>query len=357
MTQQTQDVISGIQNAQKIIASQAPGQSISIADFNAEGMEDYRSALEYVNGAMQLNADKVKEITEAKAQEQIEINNTNKALAQEQYLENARQIQEYRKELEGIEDANSDAAKGIQSNIDSLLSQNEGLVATCQNYDLLSASLREATGAYQNWLNAQSGSDYGDMADNTLGAIERIRDTFYDTDSEFYGDFGTKKFAAAVDLIIPESVDADTEAEIEAYMTDFKKYLTFDEEGNVDGLNVGEFMKQSVDAGLASYSEEDGWVIAGQKSMEDFVKGLGLSEGVVQAFFDEMESNQYGTQFDWSDESVKSYGDLMVEATEAAEKLRGTELGEGLKLKIDVSDIESTEEQLSTLDGNDCRDE
>lgn len=69
MTQQTQDVISGIQNAQKIIASQAPGQSISIADFNAEGMEDYRSALEYVNGAMQLNADKVKEITEAKAQE------------------------------------------------------------------------------------------------------------------------------------------------------------------------------------------------------------------------------------------------------------------------------------------------
>lgn len=351
MTQQTQDVISGIQNAQKIIASQAPGQSISIADFNAEGMEDYRSALEYVNGAMQLNADKVKEITEAKAQEQIEINNTNKALAQEQYLENARQIQEYRKELEGIEDANSDAAKGIQSNIDSLLSQNEGLVATCQNYDLLSASLREATGAYQNWLNAQSGSDYGDMADNTLGAIERIRDTFYDTDSEFYGDFGTKKFAAAVDLIIPESVDADTEAEIEAYMTDFKKYLTFDEEGNVDGLNVGEFMKQSVDAGLASYSEEDGWVIAGQKSMEDFVKGLGLSEGVVQAFFDEMESNQYGTQFDWSDESVKSYGDLMVEATEAAEKLRGTELGEGLKLKIDVSDIESTEEQLSTLDG------
>lgn len=118
---------------------------------------------------------------------------------------------------------------------------------------------------------------------NTLGAIERIRDTFYDTDSEFYGDFGTKKFAAAVDLIIPESVDADTEAEIEAYMTDFKKYLTFDEEGNVDGLNVGEFMKQSVDAGLASYSEEDGWVIAGQKSMEDFVKGLGLSEGVVQA--------------------------------------------------------------------------
>ena len=351
MTQQTQDVISGIQNAQKIIASQAPGQSISIADFNAEGMEDYRSALEYVNGAMQLNADKVKEITEAKAQEQIEINNTNKALAQEQYLENARQIQEYRKELEGIEDANSDAAKGIQSNIDSLLSQNEGLVATCQNYDLLSASLREATGAYQNWLNAQSGSDYGDMADNTLGAIERIRDTFYDTDSEFYGDFGTKKFAAAVDLIIPESVDADTEAEIEAYMTDFKKYLTFDEEGNVDGLNVGEFMKQSVDAGLASYSEEDGWVIAGQKSMEDFVKGLGLSEGVVQAFFDEMESNQYGTQFDWSDESIKSYGDLMVEATEAAEKLRGTELGEGLKLKIDVSDIESTEEQLSTLDG------
>ena len=48
---------------------------------------------------MQLNADKVREISEAKAEEQIAINETNKALAQSQYVENARQIEEYRQKI------------------------------------------------------------------------------------------------------------------------------------------------------------------------------------------------------------------------------------------------------------------
>lgn len=349
MTQQTQDVISGIQNAQKIIAAQTPGQSISIADFNAEGMEDYRSALEYVNGTMQLNADKVKEITEAKAQEQIEINNTNKALAQEQYLKNARQIQEYRKELEGIGDANSDAAKGVQAEIDSLLSQNEGLAATCQQFDLLSASIREAVGEYQNWLNAQSGSDYGDMANESVNALNRAYDTLFDTDSEIYGQVGSVKYKAALDLIIPDEVDREDSEAVYNYMNKFKKYLKFDKNGDVDGLNIDNFLNRSVEAGLMEYDDGE-WKILGERSMEEFAAGLNMSLPMVQAFFDELQL--YSEEgFDWSDESIKSYGDLMVEATEAAESLRGTELGEGLKVKIDVSDIEGTEEQLSTLDG------
>lgn len=340
-------VISNIESAQKMISSQANGQSISLADFNAEGMEDYRSALEYVNGTMQLNADKVREITEAKAEEQIAINETNKALAQAEYIQNARQIEEYRRKLADANFENGETAESVQNSIDALLQENSTLADTCKQYDLLTASLREAVGAYQNWLNAQSASDYGDMEDDAVSAIQNIRDT-YDSESDIFGNFGSRKFDAAIEFIIPDSVDRDDLGAIESYMADFQSYLRFDDDGNVDGLNIDEFLRKSVEAGLMNYSDENGWTVAGQTAMEDFAEGLGLSMGVVQAFFDELQLK--GAEFDWSDETVKTFGDLAIEATEAAEALRLLEENEDLEIKLDVSDLETTEEQLSALD-------
>ena len=132
-------------------------------------------------------------------------------------------------------------------------------------------------------------------------------------------------------------------------MADFQSYLTFDEDGLVEGLNIDEFLNKSVEAGLMNYSDENGWTIAGQTAMEDFAEGLGLSMGVVQAFFDELQLK--GAEFDWSDEAVKTFGDLAVEAGEAKEALHELYADdEELDIKIDVSDIETTEGQLSALD-------
>lgn len=348
LSQTVSGIISNIENAQKVVASQVNGQSISIDDFNAEGMKEYRSALEYVNGSMQLNADKVREISEAKAEEQIAINETNKALAQSQYIENARQIEEYRQKLEDNTFAEGENEESVKASIDALLEENSTLADTCKQYDLLTASLKEAVGAYQNWLNAQSASDYGDMADDAVSAIQNIRDT-YDSESEIFGNFGSKKFDAAIEFIIPESVDRDDLSAIESYMADFQSYLTFDEDGLVEGLNIDEFLNKSVEAGLMNYSDENGWTIAGQTAMEDFAEGLGLSMGVVQAFFDELQLK--GAEFDWSDEAVKTFGDLAVEAGEAKEALHELYADdEELDIKIDVSDIETTEGKLSALD-------
>ena len=60
-------LISGINAVQQAIGEQQNGKSISIEDFNSEELKDYQSALEYTNGTMQLNADKVKEIAKAKS--------------------------------------------------------------------------------------------------------------------------------------------------------------------------------------------------------------------------------------------------------------------------------------------------
>lgn len=341
------NLISGISAAQDAVNGQQTGKSISVADFSSDELKDYRSALEYVNGTMQLNAEKVKEIAQAKADEQVAINNTNKALEQTKYLENAKQIEEYRQKLRDASFAEGEAAQSIQDSIDALLSENSAIAETCAQYDLLSASIQEAVGSYQNWLNAQSASDYGDMASDAVSAIQQIRDT-YDQNSDIFGNFGSKKFEAAIDFIVPDSVDGEDLSAVEAYMADFKQYLKFDDDGVVEGLDIDRFLEKSVEAGLMSYSDDDGFKVLGGKKMEDFAEGLNMSSGMVQAFFDELQLK--GAEFDWSDEAVKTIGDLAIEANEAAEALRGLEGNEDLSIKMDVSDLATTEEQLSALD-------
>lgn len=346
-TKATQELTSQIDAVQSVLNGQMTGKSISVEDFNSDELADYRSALEYVNGTMQLNADKVAEIAKAKADEQVAINNTNKALAQSQYLENARQIEQYRQQLQDASFAEGETADSIQASIDALLNENSAIADTCAQYDLLSASIQEAVGAYQHWLNAQSASDYGDMANDTVSAIQQIRDT-YDANSDIYGNFGSKKFEAAVDFIVPDSVDREDLGAIESYMSDFKQYLRFDDDGVVEGLDIDKFLQKSVDAGLMSYSEDDGFKVLGGKKMEDFAEGLNLSSGVVQAFFDELQLK--GAEFDWGDEAVKTVGDLAVEANKAAESLRQLDGNSDLKIKMDVSDLSTTEEQVNALD-------
>lgn len=344
------NLISGISAAQEAVNGQQNGKSISVADFSSDELKDYRSALEYVNGTMQLNAEKVKEIAQAKADEQVAINNTNKALEQTKYLENAKEIERLRQSIKDLSGENwfdSNAEDTINAQIDALLAENSAIADTCAQYDLLSASIQEAVGSYQNWLNAQGASDYGDMATDAISAIQQIRDT-YDANSDIYGNFGSKKFDAAIDFIVPDSVDGEDLSAIEKYMADFKQYLTFDDDGVVEGLNIDKFLEKSVEAGLMSYSDDDGFKVLGGKKMEDFAEGLNMSSGMVQAFFDELQLK--GAEFDWGDEAVKTIGDLAIEANEAAEALRGIEGNEDLSIKMDVSDLATTEEQLSALD-------
>ena len=340
-------LIEDISNVTDILNGQKNGKSISIADFNSDELKDYQSALEYVNGTMQLNSEKVKEIAQAKADEQVAINNTNKALEQAKYLENAKQIEQYRQKLRDANFAEGESQQSVQASIDALLAENSAIADTCKQYDLLSTSIQEAVGSYQNWLNAQGGSDYGDMANDAVSAIQRIRDT-YDSNSDVFGDFGSKKFEAAIDFIVPDSVDGDDLSAIESYMSDFKQYLKFDDNGAVDGLNIDKFLENSVNAGLMKYSEDDGFQVLGGKKMEDFAEGLNMSSGMVQAFFDELQLK--GADFDWGDEAVKTIGDLAVEANEAAESLRQVDGNSDLKIKMDVSDLSTTEEQISALD-------
>lgn len=341
--------LSGIEKANSLLDSQSTGKSISIDDFNSDELADYSSALEYNNGCLQLNAEKVKELQKAKAEEAIQTNENQKLEQQNQYMENIAQIEQLQEELRNLSDAKSDNAQSIQDNIDALLAENDGIVNQCNQLDLLSASLREATGAYQNWLDKQNASESGDMFDDAMGALQHIEDTTQNTDSDYYGRTGREDYKAAVDFIVPDTIDHDDEAAVSSYIDSIEHYFNHDSKGNRTGLDVAEFCAKATKAGLMELDEASGeYKIAGQRTMQDFVDGLNLSMPMVQAMFGEME--EFGGQFDWADESIKTLGDLGMAAGEAKSRIEEMSGDTGMNIQIDVSDIENTEDKITTLD-------
>lgn len=349
IAEEAQTCVSSINAITDALNSQSTGKSVSLDTYNSEELKDYTSALEYHNGVMQYNAEKVREITKAKAEEEKATIAANKAQDQAKYLENAKKIQELREAVKSVNDARGKSE--IASQIESLLAENAALVESCKQYDIMTASINEATSAYQNWINAQSASQSGDMFDSSLEAFKKINDTLNDSESDSYGRIGNADYKAALEFIIPESVDTKDEAAINSYMESVKQYLTFDEDGNANGLDIAQFCQKAVDAGLMTLDESgESYQIAGQKTMQDFADGLGLSLPLVQAMFGEME--EFGAEFDWADEAGQTFGDLAMKANEAAESLKNVKGFEDLKLVLDVSSFEDKNVAISTLDSN-----
>lgn len=344
-----QEALSGIEKATSVLTSQSTGKSISLDDFNSDELSDYTSALEYNNGALHLNAEKVRELQKAKAEEAIQTNENQKLEKQAQYMQNIAEIERLRDELRNLSDAKSQNAQTIQSSIDALLSENDGLVNQCNQLDLLSASLREATGAYQNWLDKQNTSESGDMFDDAMGALDHIEDVTQNTDSEDYGRIGTNSYKAAVDFIVPDTVDTEDAEAVSSYIDSIEHYFNHDSDGNRTGLDVAEFCAKATKAGLMELDEASGeYKVAGQRTMQDFADGLNLSLPMVQAMFGEME--EFGGEFDWADEAVKTLGDLGMAAGEAKGRIEELSGDKDLDIQIDVSDIDSTEDKVKTLD-------
>ena len=341
--------LTGIQKAESVLDAQSTGKSISLDDFNSDELADYTSALEYNNGALQLNAEKVRELQKAKAEEQIQTNNSQKAEKQNQYMQNIAQIEQLQDQLRGLSDAKGEEAQAIQASIDALLSDNDAIVNQCNQLDLLSASLREATGAYQNWLDKKNASESGDMFDDAMGAMEKIDNVTKNSDSEDYGRVGTNSYKAAVDFIVPDTVDSQDAEAVSSYMSSIEHYFNHDEDGNRIGLDVQEFCAKATKAGLMELDEASGeYKVAGQKTMEDFAEGLNLSMPMVQAMFGEME--EFGGEFDWADEATKTLGDMAVAAGEAKGRIEEMSGDTDMNIQIDVSDIENTEDKVKTLD-------
>lgn len=282
----TKTALSGINAATSLLDSQSTGKSITIDDFNSDDLADYTSALEYNNGALQLNAEKVRALQKAKAEEAIQTNDNLKQEKQTEYMQNIAEIEQLQEKLRGLSDAKSENAEKIQSNIDALLAENDGIVNQCNQLDLLSASLREATGAYQAWLDKQNASESGDMFDDAMGALQHIEDTVQVTDSEYYGRTGREDYKAAVDFIVPDNIDHEDEAAVSSYIDSIEHYFNHDSDGNRTGLDVAEFCAKATKAGLMELDEASGeYKVAGQRTITeaDYQNAITTNNNTINA--------------------------------------------------------------------------
>lgn len=333
---------------QEAVNSQTTGKGLSLDTYNSEELKDYSSALEYHNGVMQYNLDKVKEITKAKYEEQKANVATAKAQDQADYLRNASEIEKLRDALDGVTDRRERAA--LNANINSLLDENHAIADACKQYNLVASAIDSATSAYSEWLNAQNASQSGEMFDSATSALNRIDEVLNDTTSDDYKKVGLDDYKAALDFVIPEDVDASDKAAVNSYIESISSLFKTDENGNLKGLNVGNFLNQAVEKGLM---EQDGntYRVAGEKSIEEFAEGMHLSAPLVQAALGELE--EYGFEFHFTDsETSNTFGDLAVEANEAAEAIRSVEENSDIKLVLDVSKFEDKQTAIETLDEN-----
>lgn len=352
-SESTVKAIQSIESAQKLLSSQETGKSLSPSDLSSDEMKEYASALEYVNGAYHLNAERVNELVAAKTELVVSQNEERKAMAQAEYLERAKEISKLREELVKAERANDGNADSIRNSIKDLLDKNAAIRDECAQYDLMSAALREATSAYQNWLNAKSAPNSGAMLDEAVNAANQISDILNNPESPLYRQVGSGNpvYKAAVDFIVPDSVDKTDTAAVNSYLDSISSMFNQDAAGKMTGINLDAFLRAAESAKLLVKDEVNGvYDIVEGTMVEDFTKILGdgveLSLPLVQAIFEKLRA--YTDSLDFSDEVPKTLWDLSVAAVDASEKLREV-TGERYQMSIDVSDIPAEEDKIAHL--------
>lgn len=341
-----------ITKAREALSAQSTGKGITAEALSSEELRDYADALEYVNGSYRLNTEKTQELIKAKAEEQIAVNDAAKAQKQSDYLTNAKQIEELTAKLRENKFENGENAEAVQSQISGLRESNSAIVDECRQLDVLNASLRESTGAYQEWLNAQNTTETGDMFSDSLNAIQAIRDTM-DKKSDDYGRIGTEKYKAAVEFVIPDSVEQDNPEAVRKYLKSVSDMFTRDKDGKIIGMNITNFCDNAVKEGLmnieAGGDGEKFYNIADGINMEDFAEKLNLSKEMVQAMFGEMQ--EFGGEFEWPE--MDTFGEGLVKTDEAIQSVKAR-LEELKKEKldgfeVDDSEIEKLESKLDKL--------
>lgn len=287
-TSGTDTLMSNLSAVNSMLAGMSTGKSVDYSVFNAEGMLEYADAIEYVNGALQVNRERVREITEEKVKEQVAVNETAKAYAKEQYKSNLATLAELEEKLAKAtkgEKEYYDLLKGINT----LETANEGIANRVNLIDLYTQSLIESTGAYQGWLDAQSGGSVSDMGDDVISAMEYMDKVFtWDTKdgakNKEYHAFGDEKYQAAVEFLVPDEVSAEGAKAVESYIKDLKTYFT----GN--GAGVEKFIDEAINKGLIDCDPDtDSIKIAANKTMEDFANAFNWTPDTIRAMFGEIE--------------------------------------------------------------------
>lgn len=216
--------------------------------------------------------------------------------------------------LRQIEEQIADAmVKG--QDVSGLESQRQGILDNISSLEDLAYQYQTATSAYQQWQDAMSGGEEGNMYDSIQGNMESIKD-LYDK-----GLVGENKFREFVDLMSNKdltnaSVDEIVSAYEEAYPK-MERYFTEGQEG------CQAFVQDVADLNSewAHMNEDGSWEINfGVGNDQEIADALGIDVEAVQSLLRKL--HDFGFDIDL-DQPVKSLEQLKTEAQSAKEALDG----------------------------------
>ena len=286
------------------LQAQTTGVGVTAENFKAltDADKDYADCLKYVNGTMQVNTEKAKELTDKKIEEAKATVRVARSQAQLKYAENKQELSRLNDELKKNNDLSEEQQSTLKEAISNREQENKKLREQCQNYEVLYSQLVQVSGAYQDWLNAQNATEAGTMYNDAIQAYDAIKDALES------GKIGTQKYKAAVEFLVPKSVDENA---VQQYVDTLKKYLTDDSKG------ITNFLNDAVKAGLMEEDSSGYVAIAGKKTIDDFCDAMKLTPDMVRAIFGELQ--EYGFDFNWDDEF---FGDTLTSLEMQADELK-----------------------------------
>lgn len=289
------------------LQAQTTGVGVTAENFKAltDADKDYADCLEYVNGTMQVNTEKAKKLTDKKIEEAKATVRVARSQTQLKYAENKQELSRLNDALKKNNNLSEEQQSTLKEAISNREQENKKLREQCQNYELLYSQLVQVSGAYQDWLNAQNATEAGTMYDDAIKAYDAIKDALES------GKIGTQKYKAAVEFLVPKSVDENA---VQQYVDTLKKYLTDDSKG------ITNFLNDAVKAGLMEEDSSGYVAIAGKKTIDDFCDALKLTPDMVRAIFGELQ--EYGFDFNWDDAFFgETLTSLEMQADELQEKM------------------------------------
>lgn len=279
--------------------TQEQGEALKDLIGNEEG---YADAIDDTNGYVVKNAALLRKLIAAKIDDQQATIRMAKAMAQLQYRNTVKQLQQLLSSMQKKYKGTILVSNATLKNVSVLREQINALKQTIKEYSLLELEMSELTNAYRNFEKAKEIDSQLTYGDSMIEMLEAINEGFKT------GQVGTETFNAAVEALVPESVYAnidnfkDRMVAIHDYIDKnplFADWFTIDDgEFKVTQDNIEAFVKDLQDLNLFTQSDENGnFFLTEGTTLDTIVEKTGATKAAIVSMITEF--SKYDAS--WSD--------------------------------------------------------
>lgn len=279
--------------------TQEQGEALKGLIGNEEG---YADAIDDTNGYVVKNAALLRKLIAAKRDDQQATIRMAKAMAQLQYRNTVKQLQQLLSSMQKKYKGTILVSNATLKNVSVLRDQINALKQTIKEYSLLELEMSELTNAYRNFEKAKEIDSQLTYGDSMIEMLEAINEGFKT------GQVGTETFNAAVEALVPESVYAnidnfkDRMVAIHDYIDKnplFADWFTIDDgEFKVTQDNIEAFVKDLQDLNLFTQSDENGnFFLTEGTTLDTIVEKTGATKAAIVSMITEF--SKYDAS--WSD--------------------------------------------------------